>query len=36
MEKILNKDIPNENNIQPNITETNAKSLLIENIFLVN
>jgi hypothetical protein len=29
MEKIINKDIPNENNIQPNTTETSAKSPII-------
>ena len=36
MEKSPNKDIPNENNIQPNITEMNAQSPLIQNVFLFN
>ena len=34
MEKSPNKDIPNENNIQPNISEINAQSPLIDNVFL--
>ena len=36
MEKSPNKDIPNENNIQPNITEMNAQSPLIQNVFVFN
>ena len=34
MEKSPNKDIPNENNIQPNISEINSQSPLIDNVFL--
>ena len=34
MEKSPNKDIPNENNIQPNISEINGQSPLIDNVFL--
>ena len=34
MEKSPNKDIPNENNIQPNISEANTQSPSIDNIFL--
>ena len=34
MEKSPNKDIPNENNIQPNISEVNTQSPSIDNIFL--
>ena len=34
MEKSPNKDIPNENNIQPNISENNSQSPLIDNVFL--